>query len=181
VVYPQRRGRGRSGGVYDEGFEPDRSRYSQDPAIASAGLDRAIGDVDQAWTWLRERPDVRHERVLVAGASRGGALAIAYAGCRPDHVCGALNFNGGWLGRRTTTYPEVNRAAFLRGAAYPGRTLWIYGSHDQYYPIAHCRSNFDAFVQHGGRGTFHALRGGHGLVEQPVVWRKCVEEYLASL
>src|SRR5262249_12939599 len=28
VLFPQRRGRGASDGVYDEGFEPDRSRYS---------------------------------------------------------------------------------------------------------------------------------------------------------
>jgi predicted acyl esterase len=27
-LFPQRRGRGRSGGLYDEGFTPDRSRYS---------------------------------------------------------------------------------------------------------------------------------------------------------
>lgn len=181
VAYPQRRGRGRSGGLYDEGFKPDRSGYSGHPAVALAGLDRAIEDVDAALAWVRARNDVDRDRILVAGASRGGILAIAYAGRQPQGVCGAVNFNGGWLGRRMATYPEVNRAGFLRGAAFPGDTLWVHGSYDQYYPIAHCRGNFEAFVAQGGRGTFHALRGGHGLVEQPALWSAAVERFLNGI
>ena len=33
VVYPQRRGRGKSGGLYDEGFNAQRSRYSCEPPV----------------------------------------------------------------------------------------------------------------------------------------------------
>lgn len=69
----------------------------------------------------------------------------------------------------------------MRGAAYPRDTLWIHGSHDPFYPIAHCRGNFEAFTREGGRGSFHALRGGHGLVEQPALWGDCVEGYLGAL
>ncbi|HEY8358486.1 MAG TPA: CocE/NonD family hydrolase [Ramlibacter sp.] len=181
VVFPQRRGRGKSDGLYDEGFKPDRSGYSHDPEVALAGLDRALEDVDQVMTWLGTRADVRHDRVVMAGASRGGVLAVAYAGRRPKAVWGAINFSGGWLGRRTATYPEVNRAAFSRGAAFPARTLWLHGSYDRYYPISHCRENFEHFTREGGHGTFHALKGGHGLVEQSALWADLVSGYLKQL
>ncbi|MBO9644307.1 MAG: hypothetical protein J7603_14415, partial [Pseudacidovorax sp.] len=45
VVFPQRRGRGKSGGLYDEGFKPDRSEYSDDPQYALPGFERALVDV----------------------------------------------------------------------------------------------------------------------------------------
>ena len=46
VIFPQRRGRGASEGRYDEGFEPDRSRYSCQPVYSLPGVDRAIQDLD---------------------------------------------------------------------------------------------------------------------------------------
>ncbi|MBK8741642.1 MAG: hypothetical protein IPM02_19955 [Betaproteobacteria bacterium] len=46
VIFPQRRGRGGSDGLYDEGFEPDRSRYSCQTDLSLAGVARAIADLD---------------------------------------------------------------------------------------------------------------------------------------
>lgn len=181
VLFPQRRGRGKSGGLYDEGFKPDRSGYACEPALALPGLDRAIEDLDAAMEHIRHRPDVDSRRLLVGGASRGGVLAIAYAGERPSAFMGAINFNGGWLGRLCPSHPEVNRTAFVRGARFAGPTLWLHGSYDQYYRIAQCRDNFDAFRAAGGMGTFHALKGGHGLVAQPRLWGDAMERYLASV
>lgn len=181
VLFPQRRGRGKSGGLYDEGFKPDRSGYACEPELALPGLDRAMEDMDAAMEHITQRPDVDQSRLLVAGASRGGVLAIAYAGVRPDTFLGAINFNGGWLGRLCPTHPEVNRSAFVRGSPFPKNTLWLHGSYDQYYRIAQCRANFDAFLAAGGTGTFHALKGGHGLVAQPRLWAEAMSDYLASL
>ena len=48
VVFPQRRGRGASGGLYDEGFEPDRSRYACLAEFSLPGLERAVYGVDGA-------------------------------------------------------------------------------------------------------------------------------------
>lgn len=93
---------------------------------------------------------------------------------------GAINFNGGWLGRLCDTHVDVNPAAFLRGARFGKPSLWMYGSHDQYYRIAHCRSNFDAFVAAGGRGRFHACRAGHGLIGKPALWHPLVDGYVAT-
>lgn len=47
VLFPQRGGRGGSGGVYDEGFEPDRSRYS---CVA----ERALGGWHARWRTPRK-------------------------------------------------------------------------------------------------------------------------------
>lgn len=181
VVFPQRRGRGRSGGLYDEGFKADRSGYSCEPELSLPGLDRAIEDVDAVMEHIRKRPDVDQKRLLIAGASRGGVLAIAYAGVRPETFLGAINFNGGWLGRLCPAHPEVNRTAFVRGSPFPKQTLWLHGSYDQYYRIAQCRANFDAFRATGGTGSFHALKSGHGLVAQPRLWAEAMAGYLAAV
>ena len=181
TVFPQRRGRGRSDGLYDEGFKADRSRYSCEPEIALAGLDRAIEDVDAVVSNLITRSDVLSRRILIGGVSRGGVLSIACAGLWPDRFVGALNFNGGWLGRACETHAQVNPAAFIRGAAYRKPTLWLHGSHDQYYRIAHCRSNFDAFTSAGGIGEFHACRAGHGLITKFDLWQPIVSDYLSRL
>jgi len=181
VLYPQRRGRGKSGGFYDEGFRLDRSGYACEPELSLPGLDRAIEDLDEVMVHIRQRRDVGQNRLLVAGASRGGVLAIAYAGARPDCFMGAINFNGGWLGQLCPTHPEVNRTAFVRGAPFRRPTLWLHGSYDRYYRIAQCRANFDAFRAAGGNGSFHALKGGHGLVEQPGLWAEAVVDYLAAI
>nr|WP_301542825.1 alpha/beta hydrolase [Cupriavidus basilensis] len=181
VVFPQRRGRGKSGGLYDEGFKRDRSGYACEPELSLPGVDRAIEDLDAAMEHIARRPDVQRDRVLVAGASRGGALAIAYAGERPDRFLGAINFNGGWLGRLCPTHAEVNRTTFVRGAAFKKPTLWLHGNLDQYYRIAQCRANFEAFSAAGGRGTFYALHGGHGLIAQPQLWADAMSAYLATV
>lgn len=182
LVAPQRRGRGGSDDLYDEGFGKDRADgYSCDPAVALAGLDRATDDVGVVLDHLGRQPDVRPDRMLIGGVSRGGVLSIACAGRWPDCFVGALNFNGGWLGRACDTHVQVNPSAFLRGAAFSGPTLWLHGSYDQYYRIAHCRGNFDAFIAAGGRGQFHSLRAGHGLIGKPELWHPIVNQWLDAL
>ncbi len=46
VVFPQRRGRGKSGGLYDEGFNSNRSAYSCQQDLALVGAARALEDLD---------------------------------------------------------------------------------------------------------------------------------------
>ena len=89
VAFPQRRGRGKSDGLYDEGFAPDRTQgYSCDPNRSLAGADRALKDLGAAIAALQRRPDVAGEQILLGGQSRGGALSIAYAGMHPGAGCG---------------------------------------------------------------------------------------------
>ncbi|MAM84197.1 MAG: dienelactone hydrolase [Acidobacteria bacterium] len=181
ALFPQRRGRGKSGGVYGEGLAQDGSGYSCDVDIAIAGFERAVEDVDAVVSYLRNRSDINQERLVVGGVSRGGILAIAYAGMKPNTFRGSINFSGGWLGKGCPSHKFVNPLLFERGAAAGIPTLWLHGSHDQYYQIAHCRGSFDKFQSAGGRGKFVAAPMGHALMFKPALWTKHVDQYLEEL
>lgn len=186
VIYPQRRGRGQSDGLYDEGLENDRSRYSCDATLTMAGADHALADLDVAMTHILARPDVDAKHIVIGGISRGGILATAYAGTHPEQVQGVLNFVGGWVGAGCTDASDVNSALFVRGAAFPKTTIWLYGEGDPYYPIEHSRSNFEAFRTAGGQGRFIVLRpakglDGHSVFLQSSLWTELLNTYLQSL
>ncbi|HEY1109997.1 MAG TPA: hypothetical protein VGE76_15210, partial [Opitutaceae bacterium] len=186
VIFPQRRGRGRSGGLYDEGFGPNRAAgYTCDPTRSLAGLERALTDLDEVVAHLRTRDDVDMSRLLASGWSRGGILAVAHAGTRAGIYRGAINFVGGWMSDGCTNPAAINTVTFRRGGAFPGPTLWIYGANDPFYSLAHSRSNFDAFTGAGGRGDFHVYdfgpgRSGHEVVFQPELWGRVTEPMLAE-
>jgi dienelactone hydrolase len=186
VAFPQRRGRGKSDGLYDEGFAPDRAQgYTCDPARSLAGADRALDDIEAAVTALRERPDVSRDRIVVGGASRGGILSIAYAAAHRAQVRGVVNFVGGWVGEGCRSAGEINGILFGRGAKFADPTLWLYGHHDSFYSIGHSRSNFDAFTRAGGRGDFMEFDvpsgEGHRLIGHPALWTEPVEKYLTAI
>lgn len=181
ALFPQRRGRGKSGGAYGEGLAQDGSGYSCDTEIAIAGFDRAVDDIDAVVRHLRGRSDVNQHRMIIGGVSRGGILSIAYAGMRPGTFHGCINFNGGWLGKGCLNHERVNPLLFERGAPSAVSTLWLHGSHDQYYRIEHCRGNFDRFLSAGGQGKFVAAPMGHALMFKPALWKEHVDRYLLDL
>jgi dienelactone hydrolase len=185
VAFPQRRGRGKSDGLYDEGLYVNRARYSGDIDISLRGADRALSDIDAAIAALRRRQDVTPTPVLIGGVSRGGVLSIAYAGLHPELVVGVINFVGGWLGERSPTAGAVNHQLFARGASYGRPTIWLYGQHDSFYSIAHSRDNFAAFEKAGGQGKFFEfdmpVNQGHSLAGYPNLWSGALDSYLSSL
>ena len=185
VVFAQRRGRGASDGLYDEGFTPDRSRYTCDHSITLAGFERALSDIDAAVAYVSGRPDVDPTRLLSAGASRGGVLALTHAAERPGVFVGAVNFVGGWLGEGCPT-PSVNPILFARAARFPSDTIWMYGENDTFYSMAHSRGNFSVFTNAGGRGTFNAYTrapglNGHNIMNDPHLWTGHLQVYMDSL
>lgn len=181
TLFPQRRGRGKSGGIYGEGLASDGSGYSCDAGIAMTGFERAIEDIDDVVRSMRNLRDVDQNRLAIGGVSRGGILAIAYAGMRPGTFKGAINFNGGWLGRACLSHETVNPYLFERGAMAGIPTLWLHGSHDQYYRIGHCRGNFERFLSAGGRGHFVSAPAGHALMFKPALWKQQLDQYMSSL
>lgn len=187
VVFPQRRGRGRSGGLYDEGFSTNRAAgYTCDPVRSLAGLERALADLDEVVRHLRTRPSVDPRRLLAGGWSRGGILAIVHAGTRPGTFQGALNFAGGWMSDGCANPTAINTVSFARGGAFAGPTAWIYGENDPFYSLAHSRANHAAFAAAGGRGAFHAFnlgagQNGHNVHQFPDRWGAVADELLRTL
>jgi dienelactone hydrolase len=186
VVYPQRRGRGNSGGLYDEGFRPDRRMYSCDPQESLPGFERAMADLDAVLPALEARKELDTSRMLLAGQSRGGILAVAYAGRHPGRFAGVINFVGGWMSDRCPRAADINHVSLRRGAAYPHPMLWLYAEGDPFYSLQHTRAGFEAFVAAGGRGAFQEYRSGYGsnghlLIRYPQVWQPAVDAYLARL
>ena len=183
VAFPQRRGRGKSGGLYDEGFKPDRSGYSCDAELALAGAAHALEDLDVITDWLRDRADVDTTRMLIGGASRGGILAVAHTAQRPDIYRAAINFVGGWIAEGCGDYLTINRTLFVAGAAFPGPSLWLYGANDSFYSLPYSRTTFDAFTYAGGLGTMIELTrspglNGHFIVNDLALWESALDEFL---
>lgn len=186
VVFPQRRGRGKSGGLYDEGFEPDRSQYSDDPRYALAGFERGLEDVACVVEHLLARADVDCERLMIGGHSRGGFLAVAFAGVRPDLFAGVLNFVGGWVGGDGPASEMINGEIARRGAPFSRPSVWLYAENDPFYSVAHSRKNFQAFEASGGRGKFQVLetlpgQDGHHILPFTELWGPVVDILLAHL
>lgn len=183
VAFPQRRGRGGSDGLYDEGFAEDRSRgYSPDPQISIAGAERGLIDAQAALRALRQRPDVSLDPVLLSGYSRGGVIALMQAGEDPANTAGVINFVGGWMaegygGRK------INPALFRRIGNYDGPVLSIYGEDDPFYSIGHSLSNLAAMEEMGADSEVHVVsvpghNKGHWLLLQPTLWERTLEDYL---
>ena len=186
VAFPQRRGRGKSDGLYDEGFSADRRKgYTCDFDMSLAGAERALDDIGAAMAALRQRPDVAPSGVLIGGQSRGGILSAAYAGMHPDQIFGVINFVGGWMGTGCDTASRLNGTLFERGAGFDRPMLWLYGHQDPFYDIQHSRNNFAVFQRAGGQGTFLEFNvpggNGHFVLGAPELWEGPVAEYLSSL
>jgi pimeloyl-ACP methyl ester carboxylesterase len=186
VVFPARRGRGGSEGLYDEGFEADRSRgYICDDSVSVQGADRALRDIDAITASILAQPFVDRSRFIVGGQSRGGILSVAWSGMRPNLPKGVINFVGGWQGGLCRTATKVNGDLFKRGAAFRTPSLWLYGDNDTYYPLIHSRGNFEAFRSAGGSGSFNEYKlpegtNGHFVAAYPHLWEAAMERYLGE-
>jgi dienelactone hydrolase len=187
VLFPQRRGRGASDGLYDEGFESDRSRYSCREAPALQGFARALEDAVAITDAVLARSDVDRARLVVGGHSRGGALALAHAALRPAVYRGVLNFTGGWLGQGCVDALPVSVAIARQAASRRTDSLWLYGSNDPFYSLNDSRAMFDLFVASGGQGQYRSYQradsaaSGHLIHQESALWRDDVARWVDAL
>ena len=185
VAFPQRRGRGKSGGLYDEGFTLNRSGYSCEANLSLGGAARALEDLDVITDWIRQRVDVDTTQMLIAGTSRGGILSIAHVAQRPDVYLGAINFVGGWIAEGCGDHRTINRTLFVDGAGFPGTSLWLYAENDSFYSLAYSRANHGSFTLAGGLGKMVELvrapgLNGHFVINDETLWGPVIDDYLAT-
>jgi dienelactone hydrolase len=176
VVIPMCKGRGASDGpnVEENFFLP-----------SDIQLDSAIEDLDAVIGWVRAQPDMDYEKIVLAGASRGGMLSVAYAGRFPTNVIGVINFSGGWFGEGMPG-PDFNSIAFAdagRLAKVP--MLWLYADHDSYYSLKYIEGQFAKFCDAGGQGElvkYDDVPGnGHFLSQWVDRWQGKATDYLKRL
>ncbi len=182
VLALMRRGRGRSEGINIE--EENIGRDHEGGLVdVSSGVSQAVEDLESAIAYGRTLPGVRPGPVLLAGQSRGGFLAMHYAGLKPREVMGVLNFSGGWYPNGPVTTPYYANAG--RGAAATVPQLWLYANNDRLYGEALIREFYQAFTAAGGSARFELLHGvpgdGHLLRLYPDRWRPIADEFLATL
>jgi dienelactone hydrolase len=186
VGLPLRRGYGETGGPWLENFGS-----CSIPDYYRAGLTTAE-DIRTAADFLRDRSDVRRDRVLLVGVSAGGWGSLAAASQNPPGVFAVVNFAGGRGGH----HPKVGNCAPQRLVATAGRygstaripTLWLYAANDSFFAPDLARKMFDAFVRAGGRAEFVALPAfgsdGHqlfGAADGRALWQPPVEKFLDAL
>lgn len=181
VLALMRRGRGSSEGTNGEdnlGREYDGSLID-----VSSGVAEAVEDLASAIAYGRTLPGVKPGKVLLAGQSRGGFLAMHYAGLKPDEVMGVVNFSGGWYPYGPVTTPYYSNAG--RGAGDKVKQLWLYADNDRLYSEDLIREYQQAFTAAGGNARFELLHGvpgdGHLLRLYPDRWRAVADQFLSSL
>jgi dienelactone hydrolase len=183
VVAPMRRGRGESGGSYDE-------PYDCDYRSSARGLQNAIEDMEHAVEFVRKLPYVDASRLVLSGQSRGGILSVAYAARRPDVARAVVNFVGGWTSDGCSEKAgRFNEAVFKDAGAAAGAArvpmLFLYAANDSYYQPDAIRSFAGVFGSAGGNVTLKlygpAGKDGHGLFAHPDLWRSDLGSFLQKL
>ena len=198
LVAATRRGRGASTGTFieecarnaDPACTPARNREMSPRALEEALAD-SVAVLDQVVYARLARPG---ERIILAGHSRGGFLALALAAQRREQVAAVINFSGGWLGFQPQLIdgPEAglrlafHEALLRRYAAFGGPTLWLYADRDSFYSEDITRRLFDGYIGAGGRGGYvrfsnHPLENGHLLIQESPLWSDAADAFLAEI
>jgi dienelactone hydrolase len=180
VLVPMRRGRGASGGEYLE-------RYDCDAGMLSAGLDRALEDMDAVMAFAAAQPWADRVPLLLGGMSRGGLLSIVYASTRPTAARGVVNFAGGWTVEacdRRVHFHERTLGIAGRSAKVP--MLWLYSENDRNYGPAAVEAAHRAFTGARGQAELRIFppigHDGHILLPRSVsVWADPVDAFLRGL
>ncbi|MEO7579760.1 MAG: dienelactone hydrolase family protein [Massilia sp.] len=177
LLVPMRSGRGQSEGVNNE--EPSACTVS----AARARMATATAALDASLAYLRSQPWADMGKLALAGHSRGGLLAAAYATEHPGVVRGAINFSGGWKDDRCAD-PDINVALFEqagRGAGTPAIFLYAHG--DGFYADSSIEKYAQAYTGAGGKATFRFYQlsdvNGHLLFRRAQrLWEAYVEAFL---
>ncbi len=185
VAIPMRRGYGRTGGPWAEGYGacagPDYARAGQETARDILAATRA----------MQARPGTPAGPAVVVGQSAGGWGGLALASENPPEVGRVVNMAGGRGGRQNdqpnnVCRPEnLVRTAASFGATARIPTLWIYAANDSFFGPDLAQSMAGAWRLAGGPVTLRQMpafgRDGHGLFfgqGGSTIWGGEVEAFL---
>lgn len=185
VALPMRRGYGRTGGDWAEGYgrcaAPDYVRAGQETARDILAATRA----------MQARPGTPPGPAIIVGQSAGGWGALALAAGDPPEVARVVNMAGGRGGRQNDQPNTVCRPEALvqaaRGFGGTARipTLWIYAENDTFFGPDLARAMAGAYRVAGGPVTLRQKpafgQDGHGLFfgrGGSAIWGPEVEAFL---
>jgi dienelactone hydrolase len=188
VLNPVRRGYGKTGGAWEEGFGSCNA-----PFYVEAGLETAK-DIRAAVTYLRGRADVDRDRIVLVGQSAGGWGSLAAASESDLPIRGVVNFAGGRGGRQggianNNCAPDrLVAAAGTLGKRAKVPTLWLYTTNDQFFGPELSRRLYEAYAEAGGHAAYHLLpaigNDGHNLITMSSgvpLWQDKVATFLREI
>jgi dienelactone hydrolase len=155
------------------------------------GFDVEADDLDGALRVIAARPDADVSRVVVAGQSFGGGVALAFAARQPKGLVGVVNISGGvWRADgagKTCVWDDLRHAFAAFGARVQVPTLWLYAENDALFPPEVVRELRDAFVNAGGKADLRMFKpvvgDGHLLFSDftgRINWLRAFDEFLAA-
>lgn len=159
LLIPMRRGRGKSGGSYQEPYDCSlhQSRY---------GIRYAAESLDAVYEHLKNQPWADTSKVVLSGTSRGGILSVVYAAERPGTAIAVVNFVGGWMTDRCDSQAGVDINAVLfkeAGAKSKVPNLFLYAANDSFYAVPSIERYLQAFKEGGGDVEFKLFNLGENV------------------
>lgn len=166
VLFVVRRGYGNSDG-------PDSEYLATPEASGLAGAQ----DLKASVEYMRTQAYVDPAKVVIAGHSQGGWMALASSALDIPGVLGAVNFSGATnfsdaascTGGINSSCVEgaMKRAAGVFGASNKRPVLWLYAANDN-HSVATVTDWFNTFKTAGGQGStfftaaYYPANGGNG-------------------
>ena len=183
VAVPARRGIALSEGIYPGGF----GRYDADPTYKARFHAQ---DILAALDYLRSRPEIDAQRIILAGQSAGGYSIMYIASTNPPGVIGVVDFSGGRTDATSQEGPAYLHRTMINGFEELGRTtrmptLWVFAENDSKYTPSTIRAAHEAYVKAGGKARLllhPPIQGdGHFIYNRPETWRGPLQDYLREI
>lgn len=143
VFYPIRKGYSSS---LNKTSDPSPSKFEplgcSSYADGEFGIESGKSDVIALINELKKVNGINKQRMIIAGHSRGGLLALSIAVDKLPGIIGIFNFAGGWhqagcIGVDFSTYKMNDVITKIEIPVFS-----YYGTKDDYFPEEHIRKNF---------------------------------------
>jgi dienelactone hydrolase len=183
VAVPARRGVGMSEGNYPGGF----ARHDGDPTYKARVHAQ---DILPALDYLKSRPEIDGQRIILAGQSAGGYSVMYIASTHPPGVIGVVDFSGGRTDAGGGEGAGALNRMMVSGFEQLGRTtriptLWVFAENDSRYSAETIRASHAAFVAAGGKARLSlsppTTGDGHYIYHQPQLWSEALKEFLSEI